>query len=280
MPYLDVTDVRLYFEDRGSGDPILLVHGGLGTGAFHWRRQIAALAERFRVIAPDLRGLGRSGRVDFGPDVFEREAADLIDLAGKLGLARLHVVGFSAGSMTARLIPVERPDLVQTLTLISGPDRLAGPVMDGVRRLLAEETRRPKFAKLLADLHGADDWEAICDARLAVEMRFAELTGGDATRGRLGEIRCPVLILRGERDHIIPRAATEGLAAAIPHAELRELAGGDHLLPLSSAAWLNPILIEWFDRHSIGRSEAAPPADPPGARVYCKSWISRTSSPG
>lgn len=258
MPYVDVTDVRLFYEERGQGDPILLIHGGLGTGTFHWRRQIAALAERHRVIVPDLRGVGRSQRVPFESDVFVREAADLIDLAGRLGIDRLHVVGFSAGSMPARVIPIERPALVQTLTLISGPDRLAGPVLEGVKRLLAEETRRPKFARLLADLHGADYWEEMCQIRLGVEIQFSELTGGDPTGGRLGQIGCPILIVRGEHDHLMPRATTEALAALVPRAEIRELRGGDHFVPQTGADWLNPILIDWFARHPIELPEPAP----------------------
>ncbi|HEX2172381.1 MAG TPA: alpha/beta hydrolase, partial [Dehalococcoidia bacterium] len=240
-------------------------------------KQIDALAGRHRVIAPDLRGLGRSQRVAFAPDVFRREAADLIDLAGTLGIERCHIVGFSAGSLPARVIPIERPDLVATLTLIAAPDRLAGPVLEKVRRLLIEETRQPKFAALLADLHGADYWEDLCNARVEVETRFAEQTGGDPTGGRLGQIRCPVLIVRGEHDHLTPRSNAEALAARIPWAERRELPGGSHFVPQESADWLNPILLEWFARHPIDQAAAGRIA--PGSRApqdpelpaYCKS---------
>lgn len=256
MPYADVTDVRLYYEDRGRGDPVLLIHGGLGTGTFHWRRQLEELSDRFRLIAPDLRGVGRSQRVAFAPDVFEREAADLAALAGSLGIPRLHVVGFSAGSMPARLLPLNRPDLVQTLTLISAPDRLAGQVLEGVLHLLEVETREPKFARKLAELHGEDDWEDICNTRLGVEAEFSRLTGGDVTRGRHGEIACPVLLIRGENDHMMPRSATAALAAQLPNAEVRQLAGGNHFVPQIAADWLNPILAEWFARYSISEPVA------------------------
>ena len=258
MPYADLPGVRLYYEDRGQGDPVLLVHGGLGTGTFHWRQQIDVLAERYRVLAPDLRGVGRSSRVPFGPDVFHREAADLIALCDRLELPRVHLIAFSAGTMPARLMPIERPDLVATLTLISGPERLSGAVLASVRHLLAVEAREPKFAQILAKLHGEDYWDQMCTTRLGAEIEFAA-GGGDPTNGRLAEIRCPVLLVRGENDHIGSRESTMALAAQFRRAEVevRELIGGSHFVPQSAADWLNPILLDWLERHPL-----APAPDP------------------
>jgi pimeloyl-ACP methyl ester carboxylesterase len=97
----------------------------------------------------------------------------------------------------------------------------------------------------------------MCQVRLGTEIRFSELTGGDPTGGRLGQIRCPVLIVRGEHDHMMPRATTEALTALLPHAEIHELPGGDHFVPQSAPDWLNPILIDWFARHPIEQPATA-----------------------
>ena len=261
MPYADLADVRLYYEARGEGEPIVFVHGDLGTGAFHWRKQLASLPERYRVIAPDLRGPGRSNRVPFGPDIFRREAADLVDFAELLGLKQMHLVGFSAGGMPARCVPIERPDLVATLTLVSTADRLAGPVWAQVRHLLAVETREPKSAQLLAELHGSDDWEAIRDARLSALAAFAHSTDGDPTGGRLAEIGCPVLLVRGEHDPIMSPDIATRLASYFADVEVIELPGGTHFVPQSSPEWFNARLLAWLERHPIATasgSQAAP----------------------
>src|SRR5215218_5937101 len=105
MPDIDLPDTTIHYEDEGSGPPLLLLHGGLGTALLHYRREIPFFAERYRVIAPDFRGYGRSSPPrTFPPDFYERDAGDLAALVDALALGPVHVLGWSDGAIVALLL--------------------------------------------------------------------------------------------------------------------------------------------------------------------------------
>jgi pimeloyl-ACP methyl ester carboxylesterase len=97
MSTATVADATLYYREQGAGDPLVLVHGFTATGE-GWATAVAtALADRYRVLVPDLRGHGRStGAPDAGHG---RDAADLVALLDHLGLERAHFVGHSGGAL-------------------------------------------------------------------------------------------------------------------------------------------------------------------------------------
>src|SRR5919199_3096853 len=105
--------MRLHVEEHGDGEPLLLIQG-LGQGMWAWREQLAAFAERFRVIAYDTRGTGRSPQPDepyFIPDLAE-------DAAGILCGRRARVVALSMGGYVALTLALSHPELVGSLVLI------------------------------------------------------------------------------------------------------------------------------------------------------------------
>ena len=90
---------------QGEGDPLVLLHGALGTGEAHFRGQIDEFARRYRVIAPDLLGYGKSGRRDsFDADFHSRDADDVAALVERLGLPGIHLCGFSDGAIVAMMV--------------------------------------------------------------------------------------------------------------------------------------------------------------------------------
>jgi len=110
--------VDTWYEERGEGEPLVLLHPG-GADARAWGPNVEALAGRFRVLTPERRGHGRTPDVE-GPITHELMAADTIAFLETVVGGRAHLLGCSAGAVTALLVAVRRPDLVDRLALVSG----------------------------------------------------------------------------------------------------------------------------------------------------------------
>jgi pimeloyl-ACP methyl ester carboxylesterase len=122
-----LADVSMHYVSAGEGEPVVLLHGWPSTW-YEWRQVIPLLAARFRVIAPDLRGLGDSSRPPAGYDK-KTVAADLWQLlSGTLGLSRWHLVGHDWGGPVAFALAAAHPEAIRTLTIVDvtvpgiGPD--------------------------------------------------------------------------------------------------------------------------------------------------------------
>ena len=122
-----LTDVSLHYVSAGAGEPVVLLHGWPSTW-YEWRQVMPLLAARFRVIAPDLRGLGDSSRPLAGYDK-KTVAADLWQLlSGTLGLSRWHLVGHDWGGPVAFALAAAHPEAIRTLSIVDvtvpgiGPD--------------------------------------------------------------------------------------------------------------------------------------------------------------
>jgi len=121
MHLIDCDGVNLYYEEQGSGPPLLFIHG-LGSSARDWDQQIPEFSSRgYRVIAFDLRGHGQSDKPP-GPYTLPLFAADTAALLERLGVDPAnpaHVVGVSLGGGVAFQLAIDRPALVKTLTIVN-----------------------------------------------------------------------------------------------------------------------------------------------------------------
>ena len=123
MPYAQVRGVNLYYEDRGQGQPLLLVPGALGTGQSDFGPQLEALpAEGLRVIAPDPRGYGKSRPPirEFPLDFYEQDAQDCAALMAAIGCDSYVVGGWSDGAIIALLLTLNRSQQVSKLIIWGG----------------------------------------------------------------------------------------------------------------------------------------------------------------
>src|ERR1700735_1874955 len=121
-----VSGTSLYVEDHGSGTPVVLLHGWPDSARL-WRHQIKFLAAHgFRVITPDLRGLGRSGRPDeVSAYALPNAVADLTAVLDALGIGAAHIVGHDWGAAVTWLAAILVPDRIQKVVAISVPHLLA-----------------------------------------------------------------------------------------------------------------------------------------------------------
>jgi pimeloyl-ACP methyl ester carboxylesterase len=237
--------VRLAYEVDGSGPPLLLIHG-LGYDRAGWGPMREALAERFRVIRFDNRGVGESD-VPEGPYSVAALAADAVAVLDAVGVERAHVVGTSLGGMVAQEVALSFPERVERLvlacTMAGGersfplPDRTVAafalfptlPLEQGLRLLaensLADETvaRRPNlvdelYAYRLAHRPPLAGWQA----QAAAGAAFDRLDD-------VGSIRAPTLVLHGTADNVVDVRNADLLAQRIPRARLELFDGRGHL---------------------------------------------------
>ena len=221
MPIWADGPLQLHYDEHGSGPDLLLIHGGFSRGDVEWAELLPYVTD-FRTIVPDIRGHGRSENPEPG---FDRRGAGL-DLAGlltSLGVERAAVIAFSMGCHLALALTLARPELVERLILI-------GPVMEmdeqAARRFRRADPERAAiagepWAVTLKELHPPERW-----ARLMQSLGDGVEGHPDWSQEELARIRCPTLVVAGDRDFYgAPGRQAERVAAAIPGARIEVLPG-------------------------------------------------------
>jgi 3-oxoadipate enol-lactonase len=204
----------LSFVERGSGPPLLLVQGLMVTGEM-FDPVVEPFAARHRVIVPDLRGHGRSRALP-PPYTAAQLAADLAGLLDHLGIGEAAVLGYSQGGAVAQQLVLDHPARCNRLVLActyafnmaTVRERLEGRAAPLLMRLLGMR----RFAKLVfsVGLDGASpqrkQWLASLIAKQDRDLMLAAWREAMAfdSRRRLGEVRCPTLILAGAKDTAVP----------------------------------------------------------------------------
>ncbi len=255
--------VALHHEisGRADGTPIVLLHG-LGSSSADWTYQRPALAGRYRVIVPDLRAHGRSPRGS-GRLTVEAMAADVAALLSTLEAPPVHVVGLSLGGCVALTLALEHGARVRSLTLVNTFARLtpAGP-RGAVRmvtrlgllacapmRVVAAHVARGLFPRPeQRELYLAAVASLAGNSRRTYLASIRGLTSFDVRR-RLGEVRCPTLVVAGDRDTTVPLASKRLLQQSIPGAELRVVSDSGHVTPYDQAQRFNALLLGFVDLH-------------------------------
>jgi 3-oxoadipate enol-lactonase len=246
-----VGDVELNCEIAGSGEPLLFIHG-LGSCAEDWKPQIEYFRERYRTIACDLRGHGRSSkpRDPYSIEVFAR---DLASLLRELETGPAHVVGISLGGMVAFQLAVDAPERVRSLVIVnSGPavpaetfkQRLPLHVRLLYARVLGLRGMAKMIAKRLFPKPEQVGLQRAFVARLAANDPHCYLASlraifaGWSVADRLPEIRCPVLVLASDQDYT-PVALKQAYAARLPNAKVVVVPDSRHALPMEKPREFN-----------------------------------------
>jgi 3-oxoadipate enol-lactonase len=253
--------VDLHVETHGvpDGPAVVLLHG-LGSSARDWGLQIPALADRYRVIAPDLRGHGRTPRGRGWPTIGAM-ADDVRALLDRRDAPAAHVVGLSLGACVGLALALGAPSRVRSLTLVNGFARLRLAGARGALRvgrrlgLLLCAPMRTTAACVARELfpgpHQRGHYEAAV-ASLAANRRRDYLATMRALRAfdvvdALPGVACPTLVVAGAGDRTVPLAAKQRLAAAIPGARLVVVADSGHATNIDQAAPFNRLLRDFLD---------------------------------
>jgi pimeloyl-ACP methyl ester carboxylesterase len=240
--FVDANGVHSYVEQRGSGDTVLLLHGGLET--IEMLPQLtAALAERYHVIAPERRGHGRTADVP-GPITYATMAEDTLALLDALGIARVHLVGYSDGANIAMLLAIAHPERVARLVLVSGNFHADG--MTPEFRLELRQATAETFEPGCAEAYGAfspdgpEHWPVVFEKVRHMWLEEPTLTVGD-----LAAITASTLVLAGEDDYV-STGHTVALAEAIAGARRRLVPGGSHGLLAEQPTLTTHLILEFL----------------------------------
>ena len=208
MSYADVNGVSLYYEEHGSGQPLILVHGGLGSGEMY-APILPVLAEGRRVITPDLQAHGRTADVD-RPLRFESMGDDVAALIEHLEVGQADVMGYSLGGGTALRTAIQHPHLVRRLVIAAFPCRrdgwhaesLAG--MDQMGAHLAEPLKQsPPYESYRRLAPRPQDWPVLLG-------KTGDLLRQDYDwSGEIGKVTAPVMLVFGDADSIRPAHIAE-----------------------------------------------------------------------
>ena len=265
------TDIELYYEDHGSGQPVVLIHGYPLDGS-SWEKQTAALlAAGYRVITYDRRGFGKSSKTKEGYD-YDTFAADLNAVLTTLDLNDVVLVGFSMGTgemgrylgnygsarvARAAFLGSLEPFLLKT---DDNPDGVPQEVFDGLTEAVTAD-RYAFFTEFFKNFYNSDTF--LGTPRLSQEVVDASwnlAAGAGATasvaaqptwltdfRKDIPKIDVPALILHGTADKILPIDSTGRLfAKALPSAEYVEIEGAPHGLLWTHATEVNEALLRFL----------------------------------
>jgi pimeloyl-ACP methyl ester carboxylesterase len=263
MKHITLHGLDIHCVDRGAGRVVLLVHG-FPLDHNMWNAQIDALAAGYRVIAPDLPGLGRSAAGGAEAVGMEQFADDLAALLDALGIAEPVVLcGLSMGGYIAFQFWKQYPARLRALVLCDTRAAADSPEAARLRLITAERVLREGPAvvveamlpRLLAPATPQQQPELVeavrgmmagCDPRGIAAALRGMARRPDSTP-LLPAINCPTLLIVGERDVISPPAEMAAMARAIRGARLVTIAGAGHLSPMERPAEVSAAILQFVD---------------------------------
>jgi non-heme chloroperoxidase len=277
MPYVTVgkensANIELYYEDHGSGDPVVLIHGYPLSGA-SWEKQISALlAAGHRVITYDRRGFGKSSQPTTGYN-YDTFAQDLHQLLSHLVLSNFALVGFSMGGgevaryigkygskgvTHAVFIASVPPFLLKTA---DNPEGVDAAVFEGIQKAVASD-RYAFFTEFFKNFFNTDVLLGKRISQEAVQASWNVAAGASSTaslacvptwhedfRADLGRVDVPTLVIHGDADRIVPiHASGQKTARLVKGARLVTIKDGPHAVNWTHADEVNAELLNFLGK--------------------------------
>ena len=280
MPYVTVgkensASIELYYEDHGSGQPVVLIHGYPLSGA-SWEKQVPALLNAgYRVITYDRRGFGKSSQPTDGYN-YDTFAEDLRKLVAHLGLQDVALVGFSmGGGEIARYIGKYGSDGISKAVIIGGvppfllktgdnPEGFDGSVFEGIKKAVATD-RYAFFSDFFKNFFNTDQYVGKRVSEQVVQASWNIAAGASATaslacvatwgedfRKDVARIDVPTLVIHGDSDRIVPlEASGQRTAKLVKGAQLVVVKGGPHCITWTHADEVNAELVRFVNEESL-----------------------------
>jgi pimeloyl-ACP methyl ester carboxylesterase len=243
--YLDLPHGRIWYDEQGSGDPLVLIHGGAVDARF-FEHQVGPFAERFRVIPTDLWGHGRSADRD-GPFSLESYSTDVAALIEQVAGGSAHVLGHSIGAAVALDLTLRRPDLVRQLIQVSGgydidaeptPPMSIDQMVEGTVAFLG-----PTYGEVSPD--GEDHFPVVTRKDFELTSREPKFT-----TEQIGTISQRTLVMVAD-DDITPIEHQLDFYRALPRGELAVVPGTSHFLLKEKAALCNAIVLDFLTNEPV-----------------------------
>lgn len=242
MPTAELAAVPMWYDERGQGDPCVLVHpGGAGVDSRALTPNLEALARLFHVYAPEQRGHGHTPDVD-GPITYELMAQDTIGFIENVIGRPVYLLGCSDGAVVALMVALRRPDLVRRLVFAAGVfhrDGWAQGVLDGE----PPDFLKQSYGEVSPD--GIGHYDVIVAKLETMHAHEPALTPDD-----LGGIACRTLVMVADDDEVRLEHAIE-MYRSVPDAELAVVPGTSHGLLVEKPDLCNLLITEFFTKDPV-----------------------------
>jgi aminoacrylate hydrolase len=253
----------LWYEWHGPEQgEVLILSPGLGGSANYWKPNLAAFAERFRVLLYDHRGTARSDRALPDHLTVEDMAGDVSGLMDALSVERAHLVGHAAGGLIGLALALIAPGRIGRLVVVNGwaaPDPYTERCFD-VRLALLRDSGPEAYLRAQPIFLYPPDWISVHSKRLdeeaklhladfpgaaTIEKRVAALRAFDI-KGELGRIAAPVLVLAAADDALVPPRAARPLAEGLRNAVIKLQLRGGHACNVTEPDNFHEYVLPWL----------------------------------
>jgi pimeloyl-ACP methyl ester carboxylesterase len=241
--YVDAGGVRTYYEVHGSGDPLVLLHGGF-CPVETFDGLTPGLAGQYTVYTPERRGHGRTADVE-GPITYAAMAADTIAFLDAVGVSEAHLVGWSDGAIVALLVARARRDLARKVVMIGQPvnfDGLPGEMRATLSRGLTKQMLPPMLEPLYAAISpdGPQHFDVVAEKLFALYRIEPNIELSE-----LAAVSVPTLVMIGDGDLCTVEHA-EAVRQALINAHLAVVPGASHALPMEKPALTSAIILDFL----------------------------------
>jgi 3-oxoadipate enol-lactonase len=271
MPFAEDLGARIYWDEEGSGAPLLLIMG-LGWSSHAWYRTRPALSEKYRTIALDNRGVGRS-EVSAGPYSMVQMASDAATVLNAARVNTAHIFGVSMGGMIAQEFALQYPKKVRSMVLgctAAGGPQAVRAEQDVLQILMTRGQDPDQFAKAMAPFiydpgTPAERIEEDTAMRRKwyppAEAYFAQLQAILAWEAydRLSQISAPTLVIHGENDRLVPPENAKLIAAQIPGAKLTMIPNASHIFTTDQAEKAHQVILDFLGAQATRKRERPAP---------------------
>ncbi|MDB4957242.1 MAG: catD 3 [Myxococcales bacterium] len=237
---VDVSGAHIYYAIYGQGDPVILLHGGLGNSD-HWSNQVPALADKFQVIVIDSRGHGRSTRAK-GPISYDVMASDVIAVMDHLQLERASMVGWSDGGEVALKLGIQYPDRVEKLFVFGSNYDVNGSKK---RSGTPPQTFMAYAAKCKTDYLRMSKTPRAYDTLVDYLLPIWRNPMG-FTKDQLKSIQAPTMVADGDHDEVIVLDQVEEMSHLIPNGQFKVFTDASHFALWQVPAEFNKTLVEFL----------------------------------
>ena len=246
MPYFRLNDLDVHYVEHGKGQPLVLLHGLLGSIESELRRFIPLLSEHYRVIAVDLRGHGQTGNSGKLSNALFRD--DLIGLFDALRMESSLVFGYSLGGYVGLMAGLKRKGSIRALVMHATKMFWDKSSIEAVISRFDPQTilaKVPRYAELLQHVHGQDRWQILLSEAAAYMQTEAPLVSP------LEEAICadfPVLVSVGDRDELVPIDEAARFCHGLPKGELLVMPSTRHAFDSVHEKIFVPAMLDFFKR--------------------------------
>jgi valacyclovir hydrolase len=255
MAWFEHGTSRIYYEEQGSGTPVLVLPGFAGSIEEFSALREALVAAGYRVIAADLPGSGRSEPQPrtYTATYYEEDAHAFAALLQHLATGPAHLIGFSDGGEISLLMAELMPGVARSVItwgaagVLNDPEGRLGDAMYNV----IDHPIPPLqgFRDFLIATYGEANARAMTQSAVGAIRDIIKQSGGDLSLSKADSITCPVLLISGEHDFFAPPALASQLAARIRAAEVLVAEGAEHNVYMDRSEWLMQMILDWLGKH-------------------------------